>query len=125
MSQLSFRKLDGGVDISGDSALEQWYKSVRDLPIASLSVDDLCRAIRQELYLAHVLPVALHKLRDDSCSGALWDGELASVIANVPEQFWLSYPQILSEARMLMESQDYSFDQKTNDEVQLFLERHR
>jgi hypothetical protein len=50
---MTFRKLIGNInvakEISQQSSLEQWFERVIDIPIEELSVEDLCRAIRQEL----------------------------------------------------------------------------
>jgi hypothetical protein len=122
MRTLSFRDLTAGQSSEGTSSLDEWYRSVQDTPVSDFSIDDLCRAIRQELHLAHVIPVALQHLQNDPLSGALWDGELASVIARVSRHFWQSEPELASQTKNIMESQDYSFDGKTREEVTSFLE---
>lgn len=52
---ITFRKLIGKINLKPDSvqksSLEQWFERVIDIPIEELSVEDICRAIRQDLDL--------------------------------------------------------------------------
>ena len=57
---MTFRKLIGKIDVAKaheqQSPLEQWFERVIDIPLNELSVEDLCRAIRQELYIDQLMP---------------------------------------------------------------------
>lgn len=62
MEQMTFRKLDGNIHYRDpQSALELWYERVRDVAIESLGVGDLCVAMRQNVHLNAVVPIALSK----------------------------------------------------------------
>lgn len=128
METLTFKALLGDGQPNDDqplreesSSLEKWHASILDTPISDFTMDDLCRSVRQEMFLEHVLPVALRRLQDDPQSGELRDGELASAIARISKRFWQSHPELASETRKLMESQDYSFDDTVREEVSAFL----
>jgi len=84
----SFRKEFGDLSFSKplneQSSLEIWYESVMDVPFDELTIEDLCRAIRQELCLAKLLPKALVRLRQDILAGEFYDGELLNAVASLP-----------------------------------------
>ena len=121
MSRVSFRDLDGGEPIEGMSALEKWYKSIRDVPIDGLELDDVCVAVRQKLFLQFVLPVALRYLQNDPLSGELYDGELAKAVAGLPSRYWPSEPGLKDEAKRILRLQDYSSYELAQPTVEAFL----
>lgn len=63
------------------SSLDGWFSGVLDIPIDELSVGDLARSIRQNLFLEHVLPKAEVYLRDDLLAGEHYEGELLYAIS--------------------------------------------
>ncbi|QIA03874.1 contact-dependent growth inhibition system immunity protein [Pseudomonas fluorescens] len=69
-------------------SLDEWYVSVRDVPINELAVGDICRALRQELFTRYVLPVAVALLSDDVLAGDRYDGELLVALAGLNEVHW-------------------------------------
>jgi len=103
------------------SALGEWYASVRDTPIRELGVDDLARACRQGLYLDHVVPVALSVLRDDVNAGSQYDGELASVLTRLPPPFWRSNGDLLRSAADVLKRGMSNLDDDVRKEVEQFL----
>ncbi|MHB1458130.1 MAG: contact-dependent growth inhibition system immunity protein, partial [Armatimonadota bacterium] len=76
----------------------------------------------QEIFLEHVLPVALKQLQNDPLSGEQWDGDLAYDIARISKRFWQSSPDLALQAKKVLESQDYSFSDLTQEEVNSFLQ---
>jgi len=97
---ITFRSLDGDIDrpVKPASSLDAWYDEKRDVPINELEVSDLCRACRQEIFLEHVLPVALERLKTDNLAGSLYDGELAVSVSMVPLSFWCRNKKLTKEA---------------------------
>ncbi|WP_130099347.1 contact-dependent growth inhibition system immunity protein [Siccibacter turicensis] len=65
------------------SSLDEWFSSIVDIPINELGVGDVARAIRQDLFLAEVLPKAETILRKDPLAGEDYDGQLISSIASL------------------------------------------
>jgi len=63
------------------SSLDEWFSSIVDAPLDELDVGDIARAIRQDLFLVHVLPRAESILRRDPLAGDDYDGQLISSIA--------------------------------------------
>lgn len=66
---ITFRKLIGIINLKPDSvqksSLEQWFERVIDIPIEELSVEDLCRAIRQGLFIDQLMPRVLQVLEEE------------------------------------------------------------
>ncbi|AIR67853.1 contact-dependent growth inhibition system immunity protein [Dickeya fangzhongdai] len=76
----TFRKLIGDINKNQESdqqsPLEVWFESVLDVPIDSLAVEDLCRAIRQKICIEQLMPRVLAVLTEDPLAGEYYDGEL-------------------------------------------------
>jgi hypothetical protein len=84
---ITFRKLIGNINktkgTDQQSPLEKWFERVIDIPLEELSVEDLCRAIRQEICIDQLMPRALEILTEDPLAGEYYDGELISALATV------------------------------------------
>lgn len=65
------------------SSLDEWFSDILDVPLENLSVGDLARAIRQDLFLAEILPKAEIILKQDPLAGEDYDGQLISSIATL------------------------------------------
>ncbi|AVV37457.1 hypothetical protein C9381_09770 [Pantoea vagans] len=86
---MTFRELIGNINIaknlSHKSPLELWFEGVIDTPIEELTVEDLCRAIRQEICIAQLMPRVLEVLKNDPLAGEYYDGELIAAISTIKE----------------------------------------
>lgn len=86
----TFRQLMGNVNVTKEpgqqSPLELWFERVIDVPIEKLSVEDLCRAIRQELCIAQLMPRVLDVLTEDPLAGEYYDGELIAALSTIKEK---------------------------------------
>ena len=118
-----FRELEmrNNDTVEQTTPLEDWYKSVRDLPFEEFNEGDLCRACRQELFLEHVLPFAFERLTADPEAGSCFDGELASVIARIKKGFWEKHPCLHERAKAVLNEISDSLDQDVSVEVATFL----
>lgn len=119
----TFRQLDSGHNaVNPDrSSLESWYEKVADVPIDDLSIEDLCRACRQDLHLPNVLPVAFDRVRINPIAGHMFDGELASAIARIPAHFWAAHANLKKEAKEVLRAARPELDQDAGKEVESFL----
>ncbi|MCX2545959.1 contact-dependent growth inhibition system immunity protein [Pseudomonas sp. COW5] len=70
------------------SSLDEWYLSVRDTPLDCLSVGDVCRALRQDLYVREILPIGIALFIDDVLEGERYDGELLVALAGLRDMYW-------------------------------------
>lgn len=84
---ITFRKLVGNINVakepSQQSPLEQWFERVIDIPIEDLTVEDLCRAIRQEVCIDQLMPKVLDVLTEDPLAGEYYDGELIAALSTI------------------------------------------
>jgi len=65
------------------SSLDEWFSRVLDVPVDQLTVGDVAKAIRQDIFLDEVLPKAESILKTDPLAGEYYDGELISSIATL------------------------------------------
>jgi hypothetical protein len=75
-----------------DSPLADWYQRVRIVPIDHLSLEDVCRAVRHDIFLAEVFQRAIEYLEDDPFCGDLRFGELITTLSQRPRVFWDANP---------------------------------
>lgn len=87
---ITFRKLIGSINIekepSQQSSLEIWFASVIDLLIEELTVEDLCRAIRQKLCVDQLMPKVLDVLTENPLVGEYYDGELIAALSTIKKE---------------------------------------
>ena len=100
----------------GNSKLEIWYDQVRKKPLQEFSIDDICIAIRQEIFLSAIVPAALLYLRQDVHAGWMYDGELIAALDSISANFWTEENQLLR--RELRDSLQTSLD-KLPDDIKL------
>jgi hypothetical protein len=72
----------------GEYPLPAWYRSVREIPLDDFSVEDTCKACRQNVHLEHIVPRALRLLEIDPLAGEMYEGELLVSLASIPVQYW-------------------------------------
>ena len=107
---LSFAVLDQRMGIQlppvpseGEFPLPAWYRRIRKTPLAELSLEDLCRACRNQIHLAYVIPMALRVLRGDPLAGELVDGELVRSLSAVPHDYWKEHTEEAKAARAVLD----------------------
>lgn len=89
----TFRQLESAeeakfIDGYGVSALECWYRRMRDIPIERFEIGDLARACRQGEYAEHVVPIALRRLEEDPLAGSMDEAELVIAVGSLPLSSW-------------------------------------
>lgn len=78
--------------------LPAWYGAVRTKPLDKFSVEDLCKACRQNIYPEFVVPAALVRLKSRPLAGYLYNGELVVAMKGVRKSYW---SQHIEEANLL------------------------
>lgn len=73
--------------------LDEWFWSIQDIPITQLPVEHLAKAIRQELCLEQLIPIALKELVKEPLAGELYRGELMAMMTRLPADFWRAHPE--------------------------------
>jgi hypothetical protein len=81
----------------GSPALDEWYRSIRDIPLHDLPIGDIARSVRQCLFPDFVVPVAIRHLQENPLAGDLYDGELLVSLRNVDDDFWKRREELKSE----------------------------
>ncbi len=84
---ITFRKLIGNINVTKEpdqqSPLELWFERIIDVPIEELTVEDLCRAIRQKLCIDQLMPRVLEVLTEEPLAGEYYDGELIAALSTI------------------------------------------
>jgi hypothetical protein len=96
--RLSFALLDRrngvpepGPALGDEYPLAAWYRAVREVPLEELTVEDISKAVRQNVHLENVVPLALRLLASEPLAGEMYDGELLASLKAVPAQYWLQH----------------------------------
>ena len=112
---------------AGDTAasvLDEWYQTVRDVPLCELSIGDVARACRQSLYLEYLIPVAITHLEKDPCAGDQYDGELLVSLRSAPCEFWARRPDLKDQLFNILSTSDLSdLDHASQADVQFIKKR--
>lgn len=70
-------------ELSTRSSLDEWFSSIVDVPLDELDVGDIARAIRQDLFLVHILPRAESIFKGNPLAGYNYGGQLISSITSL------------------------------------------
>jgi len=122
----TFRQLSNGSklpDKPAGSSLEKWFERVYDVPFEKFTIEDICRACRQEFDISYILPLAFQKLIEDPLAGELYEGELANAVAMISTSFWKNNPLLLEEAKRLILVSVAVMDDDIATETKAFLYR--
>lgn len=82
------------------SSLADWYRDVRDVDIGELELEDLCRAVRQRLFVAAVIPACVQHLQADIFAGDDYEGQLICSLTSLTTEDWKKAPK---EANIIKE----------------------
>lgn len=105
--------------------LEEWYDSVRQLPITQLSVGDLAKACRQNVWIEQVVPVAVEVLKNDPQAGELYDGELVVALKSIPAAHWPEHRAVANTLQQIIEQHLSEFDEDVQNDARDLLIRLR
>jgi len=107
---ITFRNLIGNINItkevSQQAPLEAWYERVLDVPIEELTVEDLCRAIRQKLCISQLMPRILAVLTEDPLAGEYYDGEMIAALSTIKGDELDEQTQTFNEIKKLINQLD-------------------
>ncbi|WP_426608444.1 contact-dependent growth inhibition system immunity protein [Pantoea anthophila] len=100
------------------SSLDEWFSGVLDISLDELEVGDVARAIRQELFLEEILPIAEVILRQDPLAGEDYDGQLISSIASLnSSEVKTVLPSLRSISSFLNQLDKTIFDNKNITDI--------
>jgi hypothetical protein len=71
---------------------------LRRVPLKDFTVGDLRLMIGQAIGLPYLIPLAFQVLRENPLvEGDFYEGDLLSNVSQVPEQFWVTHPELKGE----------------------------
>jgi hypothetical protein len=98
--------------------------ALRAKPLNELTPADLRTLIAQQEGLEQVVPLAIDALTDDVLISAdLYQGDLLSAILRVPQDFWLSHPDLRNRAELLRETAE-EIVAGINEDLRVFRGEH-
>ncbi|WP_330985921.1 MULTISPECIES: contact-dependent growth inhibition system immunity protein [Enterobacterales] len=99
---VTFRKLIGNINNGQQSSLEQWFETIVDIPLDKLSIEDLCRAIRQDLCVTQLLPRVLDVLTQDPLAGEYYDGEVIAAVATIKPEILKNNHNLYTQIKIII-----------------------
>lgn len=103
---ITFRKLIGDINVTKEpdqqSPLELWFERIIDVPIEELTVEDLCRAIRQKLCIDQLMPRVLEVLTEEPLAGEYYDGELITALSTIKAEDLRGQKNTFTQIRQLI-----------------------
>lgn len=118
---ITFRKLVGNINTTKDpgqqSSLEVGFESVLDVPVESMAVGDLCRALRQKICVDQLMPRILAVLTEDPLTGDLCDGKLIAALATIKGNELQDHKEAFIKVKHLingLDTQDINDDLKND-----------
>lgn len=103
---ITFRKLIGNINVTKEpdqqSPLELWFERIIDVPIEELTVEDLCRAIRQKLCIDQLMPRVLEALTEEPLAGEYYDGELITALSTIKAEDLRGQKNTFTQIRQLI-----------------------
>ena len=86
-----------------DSYLVTTCHRLRRKPLMEFTIEDLSTMIGQQIGLPYLLPLALDRLAEDPLVGGdMFPGDLLTVVAGVPPQFWQQHPDLQAWMNVFM-----------------------
>lgn len=79
-----------------ESHVVQESQKLRKVPVEKLTNENIRLLISQKIGLQYIVPLAIERLVNNPlASGGLYKGDLLSALANIPQEFWLLYPNLI------------------------------
>ena len=125
MKNMTFKDIEKNEFINkpdNDSPLQRWYNQVREKKISEFSIEDICKAVRQNIYIKYVMPEVVTRLEENVSAGELYDGELVSALANIPKKEWNQIPTERSEIHNILIKARNTVDSNIKKEIDSLLQ---
>jgi hypothetical protein len=103
---ITFRKLIGNINVTKEpdqqSPLELWLERIIDVPIEELTLEDICRAIRQKLCIDQLMPRGLEVLTEEPLAGEYYEGELITALSTIKAEDLRGQKNTFTQIRQLI-----------------------
>jgi hypothetical protein len=105
--------------------LPAWYRSVYNVPLDELRLEDICKACRQRIHVEHTVPRALTLLKADPLAGEMYDGELLVSLKPIPPVYWSTHEDDRLTLKPLIEAvlKDMEVAENVRQDVEELLHR--
>lgn len=91
------------VPSGGETRLMATVRQLRRKPIGGLTVEDMRLLIRQDVGLAHLLPLAVEALRiDPLAEGDMYEGDLLAAVLTRSAEVWSESPELERDVRLIV-----------------------
>lgn len=110
-------------DVKDGWPLQMWYQSIRRKSLGELSVEDVSKACRQQLFPKQIVPLAIEMLETDPLAGELYEGELLAALKSVPIEHWKVHPHQVKAVRVGIEALAGEPDADTQEDCRELLKR--
>jgi hypothetical protein len=108
---------------AGETRLMATVRELRRKPIGELTVEDMRVLIRQDVSLAHLLPLAVEVLRADPLAeGDLYEGDLLAAVLTRDAGVWSDSPELRREVRLIV-SELHGVPPALQGDIEGFLDR--
>ncbi|MFD6941375.1 contact-dependent growth inhibition system immunity protein, partial [Streptomyces goshikiensis] len=86
-----------------ETRLMATVRELRRKPIGELTIEDMRLLIRQDVGLAHLLPLAVEVLRvDPLAEGDMYEGDLLAAVLTLNPEVWRESPELGREVRLIV-----------------------
>jgi len=100
------------------SSLDEWFSSILDIPIDELSIFDISRSVRQDVFLEYILPRAEVFLNEDPLAGD-YEGQLLYDVSMLAEEQTPTVMAILKRISAYLNQLDkHEFDNQLNESIE-------
>ena len=87
----------------GETRLKAIVRELRRKPIGGLTAEDMRLLIRQDVGLAHLLPLAVEFFRvDPLAEGDMYEGDLLAAVLTRSAEVWSESPELGREVRLIV-----------------------
>lgn len=115
---IEIEKIEGvNYSYDGNSPLSNWYHGLRKIPISEFCVEDLCKCIRQNIYIAHIIIYVINVLKNNSLAGEIYDGELAVSLKTIDSAFWVNHIVEKNQIKEILLNSIEQFDEDVKSDI--------
>ena len=110
-------------EVQEDYALDEWYNTLINKDITELDISDLCRMIKQGIFIELAIDKAIGFLKLNPLEGDVYDGQLLEVLFSVDREEITEQKEplkeVLIDVKEKVEMDDFMSDEDFNEYIDL------
>ncbi|MCT6942580.1 MAG: contact-dependent growth inhibition system immunity protein [Metasolibacillus sp.] len=110
-------------EVQEDYALDEWYNTLINKDITELDISDLCRMIKQSIFIELAIDKAIGFLKLNPLEGDVYDGQLLEVLFSVDREKITEQKEplkeVLIDVKEKVEMDDFMSDEDFNEYIDL------